>query len=272
MRCAWPIVLAAAILIASVPLEAARASYALAQGDQGLNGGWAIDDNGNLAFTHSLTSTLPVIHQAGAGWVRIVFRLGRCYSNWTSPGCNGRRALDVHDQVVSNLHSQNLHVLAILTGESWPGSESDWTANNAEWTWTSTDGQGHFSGATYMYPSNYAWLLERSYDAIKSAEPGSHVIFGGLFAHEPFTAQATVTVLVNGRPERVIKRGDTLFPSGGSTPSTSTLSYDSSKYAIANNAIARLGGDGAVCVNVGTFNSLPGQANVVIDVEGYPTP
>jgi hypothetical protein len=64
----------------------------------------------------------------------------------------------------------------------------------------------------------------------------------------------------------------TLFPSGGSTPSTSTLSYDSSKYAIANNAIARLGGDGAVCVNVGTFNSLPGQANVVIDVEGYPTP
>ena len=221
------------------------ATQALAGHDQGLNGGWAIDDSGHTSFTHSLSGSLGTMRQAGAGWVRVVFRLGGCYPTWTAIGCDGRTALQAYDQVVAAIRSQNLQILAILTAESWPGSQADWTASNAEtaggsgdnayvaafaqqaaavlaqhfagqvddwevWNepnaWTTSDGQGHFSGSSYLYPSNYAWLLQRSYQAIKAAQPGAHVLFGGLFAHESFGAQ--VALLVDGRPQRVIKRGD----------------------------------------------------------------
>jgi thermitase len=215
------------------------------QVDQGLNGGWAIDDTGHANFVHSLSSSLGGIHDSGAGWVRVVFRLGACYPNWTAVGCDGRTALQAYDEVLTNVQAHNLRVLGVLTAESWPGTQADWTANNAEtaggtgdnpfvqafaqqaagvlaqhfagkvsdwevWNepnaWTSTDGQGHFFGSSYLYPSNYAWLLQRSYRAIKNAQPSSHVLFGGLFAHEAFGAQAAV--LVNGQVQHVTKRAD----------------------------------------------------------------
>jgi hypothetical protein len=105
---------------------------AVPQADQGLNGGWAIDDGGHASFIHSLSSSLGAIHDSGAGWVRLVFRLGGCYSNWTSAGCDGRTALQAYDEVIANIQSHNLRVLGILTAESWQGTQSDWTANNAE--------------------------------------------------------------------------------------------------------------------------------------------
>jgi hypothetical protein len=238
------LLVATAWLAAPVQTAPLPAIVRVAQADQGLNGGWAIDDTGNPDFAGSLTSSLGIVHDAGAGWVRMVFRLGGCHSNWTTPGCNGRSALQAYDQVIANARGQNLRVLGILTGESWPGSQSDWTANNAEtlggngdnayvqgfaqqasllaqhfkgpitdwevWNepnaWTSTDGRGHFSGGSYLYPSNYAWLLARSYKAIRGAQPNATVLLGGLFAHEPFGVQTTV--VVNGVPQRVTKRSD----------------------------------------------------------------
>ena len=52
---------------------------AQSQGDQGLQGGWAVDDSGNAVFHHSVYDQLPLMRQAGAGWVRINFRLGCFY-------------------------------------------------------------------------------------------------------------------------------------------------------------------------------------------------
>jgi hypothetical protein len=235
--------IAVLVLVVSGILLPAMPSIAavVPQADQGLDGGWAIDDGGNVDFVHSLSSSLPTIYSAGAGWVRVVFRLGACYSNWTSVGCNGRTALQAYDTVVANVHAQGLRVLGTLTGESWPGDQTAWTANNAEtvsggtgdnpyvqafaqnaasvlarhfigqvgewevWNepnaWTSTDGAGHFTGGTYVYPSNYAWLAQRSYTAIKSAALSNVVIFGGLFGHQPIGA----STLALGRP---VKRAD----------------------------------------------------------------
>ena len=34
------------------------------------------------------------IQSAGAGWVRINFRLGACFADWVSVGCNGKTALE----------------------------------------------------------------------------------------------------------------------------------------------------------------------------------
>jgi hypothetical protein len=49
------------------------------QENQGLQGGWAIDDSGNLNFTSSLSMQAPTLHEAEAGWLRINFRLGKCF-------------------------------------------------------------------------------------------------------------------------------------------------------------------------------------------------
>ena len=52
-----------------------------------------------------------------------------------------------------------------------------------------------YEGSTFLYPSNFAWLLKRSYTAIKAAEPGSSsiVVSGGVFGHDPGGASVTVT-------------------------------------------------------------------------------
>jgi hypothetical protein len=55
-------------------------------------------------------------------------------------------------------------------------------------------------------------------------------------------------------------------------PATSTLNFDPREYAIANGAIAKLGPDGQVCVDVGTVGNAPGSAQVILDVAGFLTP
>jgi len=64
----------------------------------------------------------------------------------------------------------------------------------------------------------------------------------------------------------------TVYPSGQPVPPTSTLNFDPSEYAIANGATVALGADGQLCVSVGTVNSVPGSAHVVIDVAGSVLP
>jgi hypothetical protein len=59
----------------------------------------------------------------------------------------------------------------------------------------------------------------------------------------------------------------TLYPSGQAMPATSTLNFDAREFAIANNAVARLGSSGQVCVNSGNSS-----ANVILDAIGYELP
>ena len=212
-----------------------------AQGNQGLQAGWAIDDYGHVNFEHSVVSELPFMQQAGAGVVRINFRLGACFKDWTSAGCStadGPNALAVYDQVVNTaMTTYHLKVVGLISNESWNGSQADWTAKNAEnnhgsgdnaygqafarnaagvlashfagrvavwevWNepnaWTANPSPGVYEGSTFLYPSNFAWLLKRSYTAIKAAEPGSSsiVVSGGLFGHDPGGA----SVAVRARP------------------------------------------------------------------------
>lgn len=61
----------------------------------------------------------------------------------------------------------------------------------------------------------------------------------------------------------------TAYPAGQAIPATSTLNFDTSEYAMANNTIMRIGTGGQVCVSVGTVNSAPGSADVVLDATGY---
>src|SRR5713101_7915990 len=102
--------------------------------NQGLQGGWVSSDGGEIDLPHALHNQLPLIQQAGAGWIRVGFRLGRCYSDWTSRGCNGLTALQQYDQVISDAQSRGLKILGLINSESWTGGQTAWTANNAEHT------------------------------------------------------------------------------------------------------------------------------------------
>ena len=64
---------------------------AVSSGTQGLQGGWTVGDAGTLSFPHSLSGQLPIMRAAGAGWVRINFRLGCLLPNLDHPGGAGGR-------------------------------------------------------------------------------------------------------------------------------------------------------------------------------------
>jgi hypothetical protein len=232
----------------------AGASHGGPRGGQGIQGGWAVDDSGNATFYHSLTSQYGYMHDAGAGWVRINFRLGACFQDWTSTRGNCRRdktALQVYTEVVQQAQSGGLKVMGLLSNESWKGSQTQWTAGNAEtrggtgdnryvkdfaekgagvlakhfngqsgrpliaewqvWNepnaWTYRDATGNPAGGTFIYPSNFAWLLKRSHVTIKAsgATPAQTVIAGGIFGHD--IGGATMTVVEDGTRRRVTKFG-----------------------------------------------------------------
>jgi hypothetical protein len=63
----------------------------------------------------------------------------------------------------------------------------------------------------------------------------------------------------------------TAYPNGQTVPATSTVNFSPAQYAMANNAIMRIGSNGLVCVNVGTVNSQPGASQVILDATGYLT-
>ena len=271
----WTVLSTVAMFLCSLTVLPQPA--AAAQGNQGLQGGWAIDNNGNIYFTHSLSNQYGPIQQAGAGWVRVNFRLGSCFHDWTTVGCNNKTALATYDQVVANAVSRNLKVLGLLSNESWPGSQTDWTTNNAEHTsgngdngyvdsfaqnaagvlaahfnassptpitqwevwnepnaWTSNPSPGVYSGGTFLYPSNFAWLLKNAYAAIKSANPAAVVISGGLYAHDTSGSPSIYAVgsLAAQDPNRV-KHGSYAGPASTSCSSsvaTSGASYLCSAY------------------------------------------
>ncbi|MGZ3630742.1 MAG: hypothetical protein ACXVDN_24185, partial [Ktedonobacteraceae bacterium] len=98
----------------------------------GLDGGWALDNAGEYDFPLSLYRKIPFIVQANAGWVRLNFRLGAHYQDWTTPDSRGKSALDQYDVVVNACLAKGLHILGLVCNEAWPGHQSDWCAGNAE--------------------------------------------------------------------------------------------------------------------------------------------
>jgi len=56
-----------------------------------------------------------------------------------------------------------------------------WNEPNAA---TSNPSSTVYTGGTFLYPSNFAWLLRLSYEAIKAVQPSSTVVSGGVFAFD----------------------------------------------------------------------------------------
>ncbi len=184
----------------------------------GLDGGWAINDAGEYDFPLSLYRKIPLIVQAKAGWVRLNFRLGAHYQDWTTPDSRGKSALDQYDVVVNACLAKGLQILGLVCNEAWPGPQSDWCAGNAEnglgngdnpymlaltnafveitkhysgaisdyeiWNepdaWKTHPSPTVYLGGSFIYPSNFAWLLHHAYNARIA---GVTIISGGLFGN-----------------------------------------------------------------------------------------
>jgi hypothetical protein len=216
---------------------------------RGLQDGWAIDNSCHVMFTPEVAA---VIADSGAAWVRINFRLGAAQSWTEMATCGGISALDLYDAVVDNARAEGLRVLGLLSNESWPGAQADWQANSAErnpgssgdnsylagfsqhaagvlvrhfsgrvaaWeVWNEPNAYTSYSpgtgyiGSTFIYPSNFAWLLRRVFEEAQAAGAnGTLLVAGGVFGHD---LPSTLTPEGRGL---AVKRGDPQTP-GYSVP------------------------------------------------------
>jgi hypothetical protein len=229
--------------------------------ERGLQDGWAIDNACGVMFTPEVATAIA---DAGATWARINFRLGASQTWTETATCKGISALDLYDTAVDNARAAGLEVLGLLSNESWPGSQAEWQANSAErnpWSsgnndylvafsknagsvlfehfagrvaawevwnepnaYTSYSPDAGYTGSTFIYPSNFAWLLRHVYEeAEASGVTGIVIVSGGVFGHD---LTATLAPWGTGVEH---KRGDPQTPGyivpGGTKPSLS-LSAD----------------------------------------------
>ena len=192
------------------------AAQSVWQGGFGLEFGQVIDNNGTVRFTDEIAAEIV---RSGANWVHVNFRLGG-FKDWTETESFGYSALSLYDEVVATAQRHGLYVVGLLSNEAWHGSLDDWQAFSAE------TGQGngdnlylqeftqqaavvltrHFSGRvdhwevwnepnaapTYLYPSNFAWLLARVYQEVRAAGISTpHLISGGLSSVQESTGETT---------------------------------------------------------------------------------
>ncbi|EEF60352.1 hypothetical protein [Pedosphaera parvula] len=181
-------------------------------GPYGTDNGWAIDNTGTALLTAGVASKMV---QGETGWIRIEMRLIPGHTNWDAA------MLGYYDNAVNNARNAGLQVLLLIDGGSWPGSQTDWEANSSEknpgsngdniyvegyatnavvpivlhfrdrvkyyelWNepnaWTTSVGVG----GTYLYPSNYGWLLARSWESVHITHQINDVTLfsGGVFGH-----------------------------------------------------------------------------------------
>jgi len=188
-----------------------------AGGPYGADNGWAVDHSSGAIY---LTSTVAKEMSAGeTGWIRIEMFLVSGHSTWDST------VLGYYDTAVNNARNAGLQVLLLIDGGSWPGGQTVWTNNNAEnipggngdnpyvggfatnavwpivqhfqdrvkvyeiWNepncWNANPALGVYTGCTYIYPSNFGWLLARSWEAVHITHQINDVtlFFGGVFGH-----------------------------------------------------------------------------------------
>jgi hypothetical protein len=206
------------------------------QGNQGLQYGAVIDNVGHILLQDE---ALRLMAQAGAGWVKINFRLGG-FKNWTETTTFGYSALSLYDQIIANALNRKLKVLGELSNEAWNGLDTHWQGNNAE---TVVGGNGdnqyirdfsqyaavvlakHYAGqidvwevwnepsqsATYMYPSNFAQLLAQVYTKTKVAGVTNvRFVSGGITALQDSSGNITADSVGASYLRQVYSQGKVL--------------------------------------------------------------
>ena len=181
--------------------------------EKGIQDGWAVDNDDRVLLTAAVAREM---RSAGARWVRLDFRLNARHKTWNEA------ILNAYAQVVANLQREHLAVLGLITNEAWPGAQTDWIANNAEvaggsgdnaylrdltgiafrrllrrfpsvraweiwnepnaWTQNAPGRADKLPGGSYIYPSNFAWLLRRAFEESRALPRPVTIVSGGVLA------------------------------------------------------------------------------------------
>jgi hypothetical protein len=192
---------------------------------QGLQPGAPMGDKGEFYFTRDVAAKIA---ESGAAWVRLNFRLGPNFKDWTETETFGCSALSRYDAIVDSALEHNLKVLGLLCNEAWHATNQpgDWRAASAEVGRGTGDNAyirdfaanaaaklfAHFAGRvscwqiwnepnatpTYLYPSNFAWLLRRAYSAARDiGSPNLTIVSGGILSTHSFSSR-TLTAANSG--------------------------------------------------------------------------
>jgi hypothetical protein len=227
-----------------------------AGGPYGADNGWAVDhDSGALL----LSATVAQQMSAGeTGWIRIEMFLVSGHTNWDST------VLGYYDKAVNNARAAGLQVLLLIDGGSWPGGQTAWTNNNGEnipggngdnpyvggfatnavwpivqhfhdrvkvyevWNepncWNSNPAPGVYTGCTFMYPSNFGWLLARSWEAVHVTHQVNDVTLfsGGVFGHNI----SGITSYANAGAQYI----DDTYSTGTNTQRGGSFTYSKTNY------------------------------------------
>ena len=191
-----------------VPLLAALSAWA--SGPYGADNGWAISNSGTVYLTEDAAKQMVA---AGTGWIRVEMRLIPGHTSWDE------QMLGYYDEAVNNARNAGLQVLLLVDYTSWPGNQSAWEENNAEvaggngrndyvvgfawqalrtivdhfrdrvyyyeiWNEPNAWTQSYGKGGSFLYPSNYAWMLAESWTVVHLDLHSDAMLFsGGVFGH-----------------------------------------------------------------------------------------
>lgn len=197
-----------------IALTARLSLPANAGGPMGVDVGWVISNTGSPYLTSAQAASYV---QAKTGYIRMEFRLVNGNTNWNTT------MLGYYDTVVNNARAAGLQIIGLIDYTSWPGNQSEWTANNYECSGGNGDNSyidgfaqnavvplvQHFHdriqifelwnepnacttcsqcgtmGGSYIYPSNFGQLLANSYADLEYAGLKNYVtiLAGGVFGH-----------------------------------------------------------------------------------------
>ena len=112
---------------------------------------------------------------------------------------------------------------AVPLARYFTGRIASWEVWNEPNAWTGSDGAGRYWGGTFIYPSNFAWLLRRVYEDTRLAGiAGLQLVSGGLLGHDIGGVAGTVRTGSGWRA--IVKQGafaETVAPAGeGARPGT----------------------------------------------------
>ena len=209
----------------------------------GLNTGWTMDPSGNTNFPGSVSSTIAQMKQAGASWVRMSIGGGwSAYHDWTTADASGLSRLQKIDAVVAAVKAGGLKILGLIDGGTVTGyGQAQWAANSAEmaggmgdnpfidqmgstfamlsahyagqidawevWNEPNAWTQSYGVGGSFIYPSNFAWLLRRIKENQKDSAP---IVSGGIFAFADGSGLHTGIDYLNAAVSQAAQQGFTV--------------------------------------------------------------
>ncbi|HZP82507.1 MAG TPA: hypothetical protein VFB21_12780, partial [Chthonomonadaceae bacterium] len=181
--------------------------------EKGIQAGWVVDDADTLLLTPAVARQM---RESGARWVRLNFRLNPRHLTWDAA------LLRLYGQAIANTQREHLNVLGLLSNESWPGSQADWIANSREvaggngdnpylraltgqgfhtllrrfpsvrhweiwnepnaWTTSAPGSAEKLPGGSFLYPSNFAWLLRHASEESRALSHPVTLISGGVLS------------------------------------------------------------------------------------------